>query len=112
MTERVRVERAGQVRVHLGGKIIGESDGAYVVHETGLPDRYYLPRGDVRATLSEGTGDGTCPWKGKWRHLDVEVDGRRIANGAWTYFEVTPVAEPIRDHVAFYENKVDRIEHG
>ena len=103
---RVQVEPAKHVRIELAGKTIAETSHGYVVHETGLPDRYYFPRSDVTARLSEGTGTGTCPWKGEWKHLDVDVDGTHVANGAWTYYEPTPLGAPLRDHVAFYENKV------
>ena len=104
--ERVTVERAGHLRVQLDGTTVAETSNGYVVHEVGLPDRYYIPRADVRATTRDGKGVGTCPWKGEWKHLDVEIDGRTIANGAWTYYETTPVCAPIRDHVAFYETKL------
>lgn len=110
MTDRVRIAPAKHVRVVLAGKPAADTTGGYVCHEVGLPDRYYVPREDLRVTVSEGTGTGVCPWKGKWKHLDVEVDGNRIPNGAWTYYEPTELCEPLRDKVAFYENKVERIE--
>jgi uncharacterized protein (DUF427 family) len=102
MSERVRVEAVPHIRIEVGGETIAETTAGYVVHETGLPDRYYLPRADVRAELGAGRGEGTCPWKGKWKHLDVAG----IANGAWTYYETTAVCEPLRDFVAFYETKL------
>jgi uncharacterized protein (DUF427 family) len=103
--ERVRVESVGRIIVELDGIPIAETTRGFVVHERGLDDRYYLPRDDVRAVLSDGTGTGTCPWKGKWKHLDVTAAGRRVANGAWTYHEVTESCEPIRDFIAFYNDK-------
>jgi uncharacterized protein (DUF427 family) len=112
MTDRVRLEPVERVRVRLGGELIADTQRAFVVHEQGLPPRYYVPRDDVRAVLQNGQGAGTCPWKGRWHHLDVGAHGRTIANGAWTYFEPTPVCEPIRDFVAFYAEKMDAIEVG
>jgi uncharacterized protein (DUF427 family) len=105
MADRVRLEPAPHLRIHKDGALVAESDRGYVVHETGLPPRYYVPRADVRARLADGTGTGTCPWKGQWKHLDVEVGGKRVANGAWTYHEILPVTEPVRDFIAFYETK-------
>ncbi|HUJ62267.1 MAG TPA: DUF427 domain-containing protein [Kofleriaceae bacterium] len=102
----MRVEPVAHVRVQLDGKTIAETAHGYVVHELGLPDRYYLPRGDVRGQIAEGEGQGVCPWKGKWKHVDVELDGRRVHNLAWTYYEPTPLCEPLRDKIAFYESKV------
>jgi len=105
MSERVQIERAKRIHVELDGEVVADSERGYVVHETGLPDRYYVPRADVRAEIAEGTGTGVCPWKGSWRHLDVVVSGKRVANGAWSYHETKPVTDPMRDFVAFYESK-------
>jgi uncharacterized protein (DUF427 family) len=107
MSERVTVEPIGRIRISAAGQTVAETERGYVVHEAGLPDRYYVPRGDVRAELSDGTGAGTCPWKGQWKHLDVRVSDIRIPNGAWTYHETTPRAEAVRDFVAFYEGKLE-----
>jgi uncharacterized protein (DUF427 family) len=104
---RVTVEPIKHIRIAHDGKTIAETSNGYVIHERGLPDRYYVPRADVRAELSSGTGAGTCPWKGEWKHLDVAFDGTRIANGAWTYFATKPVTDVTRDFVAFYESKFD-----
>jgi len=107
MSERVTVELIGRVRISVGGQLVAETEGGYVVHELGLPDRYYVPRADVRAELADGAGAGTCPWKGRWRHLDVRISDTRIANGAWTYHETTARAEPVLDLVAFYDDKFE-----
>jgi uncharacterized protein (DUF427 family) len=64
-----------------------------------------------RATTCPATRSAPrSPWKGLWKHLDVTTGGQRIANAAWTYYEATPVCEPIRDFLAFYPNKVDAID--
>ncbi len=105
MAEHVTIEKVPHIKVAFGDQIIAETSGGYVIHEQGLPDRFYVPRTDIKAELGEGKGAGTCPWKGEWRHLDVTVGANKIANGAWTYFESKPATEPTKDMVAFYENK-------
>ena len=105
MTDHVRIERAKHVRVELDGELVAESDRGWIVHEIGLPDRYYVPREDVRAELAEGQGSGVCPWKGSWRHVDVRVGGKHVPNGGWSYHETKPVTDPMRHFVAFYESK-------
>ena len=105
--DHVTVEPIPHIRVAHDGKTVAETSRGYVVHERGLPDRYYVPRADVRAELTGGAGAGTCPWKGEWKHLDVTLDGKRIANGAWTYFATKPVTDVARDFVAFYESKFE-----
>jgi uncharacterized protein (DUF427 family) len=103
--ERVRVEPVARIVVELDGVPVAETTRGFVVHEQGLDDRYYLPRDDVRATLTDGKGSGHCPWKGDWKHLDVIANGRRVDNGAWVYDVVMPVTERVRGFIAFYNTK-------
>ena len=107
MSERVTVEPIGKIRVASAGRVVAETARGYVIHEAGLPDRYYVPREDIRAELADGTGAGACPWKGKWKHLDVRISDEKVANGAWTYYEPLPRTEVVRDFVAFYESKFE-----
>lgn len=105
MSERVSVDPVASIVVTLNDRVIADTKGGFVVHEQGLDDRYYVPAADVRAQLSPGTGAGTCPWKGEWKHLDVTVGDQRIANGAWTYFESKPATAATKDFIAFYGSK-------
>ena len=105
--DHVTLEPVKQIRVRKNGATIAETSHGFVVHERGLPDRFYIPRRDVRATVHDGKGAGVCPWKGKWRHVDVEIGGARVSNLAWTYYETTATCDPVRDHLAFYEDKVE-----
>ncbi len=107
MTDHVRLEPAKRIQIRAAGQLIADTTGGYVVHEGGLPARYYVPPADVKAELADGQGGASCPWKGLWKHLDLTVAGTRIASAAWTYYEPTPVCTPIRDFVAFYPGKVE-----
>jgi uncharacterized protein (DUF427 family) len=106
MTVPVRLEPANHILIRAGGKPIVDTTHGYIVHEGGLPPRYYVPRADVRAALSDGQGGARCPWKGLWKHVDLDPGGGPIANAGWTYYDPTPVCEPIRDFIAFYPDKV------
>ncbi|HEX2689525.1 MAG TPA: DUF427 domain-containing protein [Kofleriaceae bacterium] len=105
-TDHVRLEPAKRIQIRAGGTAIADTTQGYIVHEGTLPARYYVPRGDVQAEITEGTGGGKCQWKGLWKHVDVKSGDHRIPNAAWTYYEPTPVCEPIRDFLAFYPDKV------
>jgi uncharacterized protein (DUF427 family) len=107
MAERVRLESVPRIQVRAAGQPIVDTARGYAVHEADLPLRYYVPRDEVRAELSDGQGSAMCPWKGTWKHLDVTAAGQRIANAAWTYTDPTPVCEPIRGFISFYPNKVE-----
>jgi uncharacterized protein (DUF427 family) len=116
MADHVRVSPVARIRVVLGGETIVDTDRGYVVHEGGLPSRYYVPREDVRAELTATADVGSCPWKGQWRHLDVTLGGeggagsQRLPKGAWVYDSTLEVAKPIEGFVSFYPHKVDSIE--
>lgn len=62
------------VRVTVGGELVAESARPWVLSETGLPNRYYVPAEDVRDDLLEASETGThCPYKGQasyWSHPD------------------------------------------
>ena len=107
MTDHVRLAPAPRIQIRAGGQLIADTAEGYVVHEGSLPARYYVPRAAVTAALADGQGGATCPWKGQWKHLDLDAAGTRIASAAWTYYETTPVCAPIRDFVAFYPGKVE-----
>lgn len=107
MSDRVRLEpHNGTLRVESGATLIAETTRAQIVHEQGLPARYYVPRQDVRAEIVDGQGAGVCPWKGQWRHVGVKLGDKTVPNAGWTYFETTPSCEPVRDFIAFYPEKV------
>jgi len=110
MTDHVRLEPAKRIRIRAGGQSLVDTTRGYVVHEGGLPPRYYVPRDEVHGELADGEGGAKCPWKGLWKHVDVTAGGQRIANAAWTYYDTTPVCAPIRDFLAFYPDKVDAID--
>jgi uncharacterized protein (DUF427 family) len=110
MTDHVRLRPVQQLRVSLGADTIVDTAQAYAVHEGQLAVRYYVPRAEVRAECSDTSDIGSCPWKGKWRHIDVSVAGRKIEKAAWAYYEPTPVCEPIRDFLSFYANNVEVTE--
>ncbi|MDI2130412.1 DUF427 domain-containing protein [Yinghuangia seranimata] len=102
---RIRVEVGAQrVRVEVGGVVVAESGSPRVLFETGLPARYYLPKGDVRMELLEGTDTSThCPYKGDAEYWSVRVGDRVYADVAWSYPEpITEESAGIAGLVAFW----------
>jgi uncharacterized protein (DUF427 family) len=101
---RVDVRRSSRaVEVRVGDTVIASSVQPLVLSETALPNRYYLPRADVAATLQGPSGDTTvCPYKGVASYFDVELDdGTRLERAAWTYAQPLGDAAAIADHVSF-----------
>lgn len=84
-----------RVRVALDGVTIADSSRAELLHETGLPTRYYLPREDVREGALEPSAKVTyCPYKGSTEYFSVHAGGRVHPDVAWSY--PAPIAASAR----------------
>ena len=80
------------IEVTLDGEKLASSDRALLLEETGAPDRYYLPKEDVRTDLLRPTSTKTtCPFKGEASYWSVEAGGRVHDDVVWSY--ETPIAE-------------------
>jgi uncharacterized protein (DUF427 family) len=83
---------AQHVEVSLDGEKLASSDRAVLLEETGAPDRYYLPKEDVRTELLSPTSTKTtCPYKGEASYWSVETGGQVHKDVVWAY--ETPIAE-------------------
>lgn len=80
------------------GQTIAESDETVEVE-----GNHYFPRSDVEPTYLESSEHHTfCPWKGQAHYYDVVVAGKTNQNAAWYYPQTKPLANKIRDHIAFW----------
>ena len=90
-------------RATLNGVTLAESDHTEVVE-----GNHYFPPGSVNTELFRPSETTThCPWKGDASYMSVEVDGSVIEDAAWYYPQPMDAANNIKDHIAFYGNKVD-----
>src|SRR6266851_9170241 len=104
-----------RVVVSIGGTVLADSRDALILREAGYPAVQYLPRKDVDMTLLERTDHATyCPYKGDCSYFSIPLGGDRSANAVWTYETPYPAVTLIKDHLAFYPDRVDAIEerHG
>jgi uncharacterized protein (DUF427 family) len=96
------------VRVLVDGEVVAESHRPWLLFETGLPVRYYLPKVDVRMDLLEATDSMTrCPYKGEASYWSVRAGGTLHDDLAWSYPRPLPESTRIAGHVAFYNERVD-----
>ena len=95
-------EASRPVRVTAGGEVIAESERAKLLYETGLPPMAYVPGADIAAgALAPADKTTTCPYKGEATYWDVQVDGRRVEAGAWSYETPLTEALEVARHVCF-----------
>ncbi|MET0530812.1 MAG: DUF427 domain-containing protein [Microvirga sp.] len=100
-----------RIRVMLGGFIIAETTKALTLQEATLPAVQYIPREDVHMDLLDPTDHRThCPYKGDASYFTVNGGGLVRENAAWTYEKPASSVVAIKEHVAFYPEKIDAIE--
>lgn len=100
-----------RVRVLAGGKTIADSRHALTLQESDYPAVYYIPRGDVDMSLLERADSATyCPYKGDASYYGIPFLGERGRDAVWTYEEPHDAVAEIKDHLAFYPDRVDAIE--
>lgn len=84
-------------------QVIAESDQTEVVEG----NHYFPPESISKEYFKSSDTHTTCPWKGKASYYSLEVDGEAADDVAWYYPEPKDAAQQIKDHVAFYTNKVE-----
>lgn len=102
---------AKRVVVTVGGKVVADSRNALTLREASYPPVQYIPRQDVDMTLLARTDHGSyCPYKGDASYFSIPAGGARAANAVWSYETPYEAVAAIKDHVAFYPDRVDSIE--
>ena len=106
----------GHVTVRRGAAVIAETDRALELHEASYPAVLYVPLADVDQGLVGASDQHTyCPYKGEASYFDIvggegegeTGDGAGDGAGAiWYYPEPYGAVAAIRDHVAFYPDRV------
>ena len=62
-------------------------------------------------TLLQRTEQSTyCPYKGDASYYSISIDGETVENAIWTYEAPFSAVAPIKDHLAFYTDRVDEFK--
>jgi uncharacterized protein (DUF427 family) len=95
---RVRLEHSHKrVRAYLGGELVVDTLGPLLVWEIPYYPAYYLPIGDVRATLVATGATEHSPSRGDAELFDIKV-GRAVAPGGARRYPTSPLEE-LRDAI-------------
>ena len=101
---------AGRVRVIFGGEVVADTRAAIRLHEADYPAVYYVPRNDVKMESLTRTIHRThCPFKGDASYFTLQSRGRTAEEAAWSYETPYDEVAVIKEHLAFYPDKVDSI---
>ena len=100
-----------RVVVSVGGRTVADTTEALTLREASYAAVQYIPRKDVDMSLLDRTDHTTyCPYKGDCAYYSIPIGGERSVNAVWTYEAPHAAVAAIKDHVAFYPNRVDAIE--
>ncbi len=100
-----------RVKVTVAGRVVADSRNALTLRESDYPAVHYIPRADVDMSLLARTDNATyCPYKGDAAYYSITTGGDRTVNAVWTYEAPFDAVAAIRDHLAFYSDRVDAIE--
>jgi uncharacterized protein (DUF427 family) len=99
-----------RVMVKVAGRVVAETRDALTLREASYPPVHYIPRKDVDMALLQRTDHSTyCPYKGDCAYFSIPLGGARSANAVWTYEAPYEAVASIKDHLAFYPDRVDEI---
>lgn len=107
------VPNPNRIIIRVDGAIIADSTRALVMRAPGTPDQHYIPREHVDMTRLSRTIHRThCPYKGDASYWTIRGDQRVIENGVWSYEDPREGMALIKGYLAFYQDRVDRVEEG
>ncbi|MFI5891980.1 DUF427 domain-containing protein [Actinoplanes sp. NPDC051513] len=101
----------GRVVVTVAGKVVADTGAALTLQESTYPAVQYVPLADVDTTLLEPTTTTSyCPYKGDASYYSIPAGGEKSVDAIWEYRQPRDAVAQIKDHIAFYPNRVDSIE--
>jgi uncharacterized protein (DUF427 family) len=108
----ITIERnPSRVVITVAGRIVADTRQALTLREAGYPAVQYVPRENVDMTRLERSRHATyCPYKGDCAYYSIPAGGGRSINAAWTYESPYAAVSEIKNHLAFYPERVDAIE--
>lgn len=99
-----------RVTVTLGGRVIVDTEAALTLREASYPPAQYVPLADVDPAVLRPSDHTTyCPYKGDATYYSLQVGDDVAPAAVWTYVAPHDSVAAVKDHVAFYPDRVDSI---
>jgi uncharacterized protein (DUF427 family) len=97
-----------RVRAVFAGETVLDTDGAKLLHETGLRPQLYVPIDDLNQELLKPTEHHTdCPFKGTASYWSVVAGDRVAENAIWSYPDPNPESKWLRGYAGPYWQSMD-----
>ena len=108
MAPKITIRNApGTWVVRTSDGVIAESKAALELTEGSYAPAIYFPRGDIAmAFLDASDTQTTCPHKGVANYFSIVGQAETIKDAGWSYEAPKEEVAAIKDHIAFYTDKV------
>ena len=94
----------------VAGRVIADSRDVLTLREANYPPVHYIPRQDVDMAQLQRTDHASyCPYKGDCSYFSLVAGGERGRNAVWSYESPYDAVATIKDHLAFYPDRVDSL---
>ncbi len=105
------IKSSRHVEVLVDGVKIADTTNPYLLFETSLPTRYYIPAEDVKMEhLTPTATQSVCPYKGFAGYYNVTVNGETYRDTVWTYPNPIPESPKLKGTLSFWPEKDKRIQ--
>jgi uncharacterized protein (DUF427 family) len=99
-----------EVVVTVAGKVVARTRRALALKEASYPVVYYIPREDADMYLLRASKHTSyCPYKGDCSYFHIPVGGAASRDAVWSYENPYDAVAAIKDHLAFYPDRVTSI---
>ncbi len=99
------------IKVLVDGETVADTKRPWLLFETGLPTRYYIPRHDAHMDMLVSSDTVTsCPYKGEANHYSIKVGDKLHEDLVWYYRYPTLTCSKIQGLLGFLNEKVDIYE--
>ena len=102
------VASSRHIKVVVEGVTVAETRRPYLLFETKLPVRYYIPQEDINMALLEPSRAVTsCPYKGDASYWSIKIGDQLYRNYVWAYLDPIPESLKIKGLLSFFNEKVE-----
>ncbi len=96
-----------RVRILAGDRVVIDTTHPLQVTESRHHPVWYLPLADADPSLLTRTDHSTyCPFKGNASYWSIDHPDPALANSVWAYEDPYRECVPLKDHLAFYTDRV------
>lgn len=112
MSDHITIRKApGKWSVRAGGAVLGESENALELTESGYDPVIYFPREDIGMVFLDATDKTShCPHKGDASYFSVITKSQTLENAVWSYEAPLEAVARIKNYLAFYTNDSITVE--